>query len=359
MATLTKPYALGSATHAARVLRNDTAAHFGQPVISHANSVSATTRGGAYGVVGAGDLLVTPTTGLGWSCAAGRVVAVGTSATAQGAYTGLNDAALTGTLSARDATFSRITLICYRVRDTDEDATTFEDDGIIMIDGTASASPAVPSIPSSLGSLVVLSQVTVPPGATAPTYLDVRMRAAALGGTIICKSSTRPTGAALWAGVHIYETDTGFEYVYDGAAWRQTSPVVWSKQATINIANTTTSGLDTTINFGPSPITGIGVVTFNSFGGFAGTTGTATHLMYTNDYAAPGGGGWISYPGVGVTIAAGGTWYGAETVTLNIPLTAGVTPSVVVRLLFTTSNYYCKGSLVLQGMASSSGWTNP
>jgi len=42
---------------------------------------------------------------------------------------------------------------------------------------------------------------------------------AALGISIVT-STTRPTGAALVTGMAIYETDTKYSYVYDGAAWQ-------------------------------------------------------------------------------------------------------------------------------------------
>lgn len=220
MATLGKAYLHASATHPQRVGRFPISHAFGQPITTHANAVTPTTRGGAYGVIGEDDFKVTITTGLGWSCAAGRIIATGTSALAQGAYAGLNDAAVTGTLSARDATNPRITLICYRVRDTDEDATTFEDDGIVMIDGTPAASPADPTLTASLGSLVVLSRVTLPSTASgaAPTYSDVRRYAAALGGVQRVTSTTLPTGAALMPGI-AYERDTARYRAYNGSTW--------------------------------------------------------------------------------------------------------------------------------------------
>lgn len=223
MAVLGKAGFHGSATHATRVLRNDVlSVLLGQPVASHANSATATTRGGSYGVAGGGDMLVTITSGLGWSCAAGRVAGPGTFATAQGAYGGVNDAALTGTLNARDASNPRITYIAWRVRDTDEDATGAEDDGIVMIDGTAAASPSPPSVPSSLGTLVILSEVLVPSTANggAPTYTDRRTYLTAIGGIQRCNSTTRPTGVALWEGVSIDEMDTDRRWRYSGAAWQ-------------------------------------------------------------------------------------------------------------------------------------------
>lgn len=221
MATNGVAFAHGSATHPARVFRNMVSAMYGQPTISHANAVSPTTRGGAYGVAGGGDLAVTTTGGVGYSVAAGRVVAAGTFALAQGAYVGYNDAAVTGN-HTRDATNPRINLLAWRVRDTDEDATTFEDDGIVLIEGTPAGSPVVPSLPSSLGTLAVLSEVLVPSSASgaALTYTERRQYATAIGGTMRVTSALRPTGAALWPGLHIYETDTGSRLWWDGAAWR-------------------------------------------------------------------------------------------------------------------------------------------
>jgi hypothetical protein len=133
----------GSATHPPRVGRNLTSAIMGQPVATFTNSATDTTRGGAYGVVGGPNSFKVTTTGaLGFSVAAGRIVLPGTSATAQGAYVGYNDAAYTDSVDARDATNPRIDYIAYRVRDTDEDASTFEDDGIVKITGTPAATPS-------------------------------------------------------------------------------------------------------------------------------------------------------------------------------------------------------------------------
>lgn len=219
MAVNGNPWALGSDTHNARVLRNLPAAVFGLPLAAHANSVSATTRGGGYGVVGSGDFLVTSTGGLGYSVAAGRCVLPGTTATAQGAYTGYNDAAITGSVGARHATLTRVDLICYRVRDTDEDATTFEDDDVVVVAGTAGS--GVPAIPSTLGSLLVLAEVSVPgtsPG-TALTFTDRRTFASALGGIQRVTSSTNPTGAAAYESKTIYESDTDRLYVHNGTSF--------------------------------------------------------------------------------------------------------------------------------------------
>src|SRR5688572_28927150 len=98
MATIGKAWAHGSATHTARTLRALPGAMFGLPVASHANAIAPTTRGGAYGVAGDTDLLVTLTGGLGYSVAVGHVVDAGTFAQGQGVYVGMNDAAITASV---------------------------------------------------------------------------------------------------------------------------------------------------------------------------------------------------------------------------------------------------------------------
>lgn len=351
-----------STTHPAKALRNMTAGIMGQPTISHANAVTATTRGGAHGVVGDGDMLVTWTSGLGYSVAAGRAFVAGTFSLAQGSYSVYNDAAVVGTLAARDATNPRISLICVRVRDTDTDATGAEDVGLIEVAGVAAASPAVPSVPSSLGSLLILSQVTVPPGAAAPTFSDVRPYAAALGGTLRCKSTTKPTGAALYTGLTIYETDTGNESVWTGAAWRQTSPTCWGNQKTFQINNATSFPSDLTIPFDASTVSGVGVITITTYVGFANAGTTANFGAYTNSYSDPTTvSGWATngYAGGLWSLASAGVWYPGPTLTLHVPVTAGGSPHAVFRIISVTTatNMYVRGSAVVQVMPGT--WTNP
>jgi hypothetical protein len=174
------------------VVRHLPAALTGVPVISHANSATATTRGGGYGVAGGGDLLVTTTGGLGYSIAAGHFGLPGTSATGQGMYVGYNDAAVTGTLPARNATNPYIAYICVQIRDTDEDATGSEDATIVVIQGTPAASPSPPAVPSSLGSLLILSEALVPSSANGGpvVFTERRMYLNAIGGIQRVTSAT-------------------------------------------------------------------------------------------------------------------------------------------------------------------------
>lgn len=208
---------LGSTTHTTRVARNHTRAMFGGPTASFTTGILPTTGGGAHGVVGGGDLLVTATGGLNFSIAAGNAVMLGGSALAQGAYAGIyNDAALASAVGAHHATLPRKDIIAVRIRDTDEDASGSEDCGHVVIAGTAAGSPADPAIPANH---LVLARANVPATSGAITVDDLRTFANALGGTLRVRSTTRPTGAALWEGLHIYETDTDRTWVYDGANW--------------------------------------------------------------------------------------------------------------------------------------------
>jgi hypothetical protein len=239
----------GTTTHNARVGRNLTSAIMGQPVATFTNSATDTTRGGAYGVSGGpASMKVTTTGSLGFSVAPGRVVGVGTSATAQGAYEGYNDAAYTDSVDARDATNPRIDYVAWRVRDTDEDATTFEDDGIVKITGTPAATPAPPAVGAGLGSLVILCEVLVPSSASgaALTFTDRRQYAAALGGRKLCTSTTRPSGVGVWEGVEIRELDSHSDLIYDGTTWRyQYKPIAQWNGAGTGAANLTGATLST------------------------------------------------------------------------------------------------------------------
>jgi hypothetical protein len=254
MALGTPAWAAGSATHPARVFRHLPAALAGVPVISHANSATATTRGGGYGVAGGSDLAVTTTGALGYSVAAGHFALPGTSATGQGTYVGYNDAAVTGTLPARNATNPYIAYICVQIRDTDEDATGFEDATIAVIQGTPAASPAAPAVPSSLGSLLILSEVLVPSSANGGpvVFTERRMYLTAIGGVQRVTSALYPTGAALWQGLPIYDTTNNRPLTYNGSGWAGLRPVRYSAVGSA-IAGITTGG---NVLLGTLPITG-------------------------------------------------------------------------------------------------------
>jgi hypothetical protein len=115
-------------------------------------------------------------------------------------------------------------------------------------------------------------------------------------------------------------------------------PQSWTKALSINPGSSPGPGtIDFPLNFGPSPITGIGLVTVTSYIGFSQSpTGQAFVNVFTNAYTAPVGGGWdVGAPAITIS---GATWSSGGSVSLHLPVTVGVTPSAVIRLGFSTSN---------------------
>ena len=204
------------------------------------------------GIIQSGDLAVTQngTPNMTVLVATGQVVVPGTEGTYQGAYICENRGSLSVTIAAADATNPRYDLIVARVRDAAYSGAT-NTFAIEAVTGTPAASPAEPTIPANSW---VLARVTVAALDTTITTADIVDRrttgtgqfgqASALGGKIICTSTTRPT--APFEGMEIYETDTDFEYTYSGSAWVQTSHLgaltswvpVWVQSSTITQLNT-------------------------------------------------------------------------------------------------------------------------
>lgn len=197
-----------------KVIRMAQGGLLGRPTATFAGGVSPTTGGGSHGVVGTDDLKVTGTT-LTLTVATGGVFINGTSSIDQGPYYGYVSVAESVVLNAHDSQ-PRIDLVIAQVLDDLEDSSGSDLFQITKVTGTPSGSPVVPTVPA--GSLV-LAQVAVPATSGAVTVTDKRRYAAALGGLIRCKSTERPSGAALWEGQWIYELDTKRVWLYNGTSW--------------------------------------------------------------------------------------------------------------------------------------------
>ena len=181
------------------------------------------------GIIQSGDLAVTQngTPNMTVNVATGQVVVPGSEGTYQGAYICENRGSLSVSIAAADATNPRYDLIVARVRDAAYSGAT-NTFAIEAVTGTPAASPAEPTIPANSW---VLARITVAALDTAINTADINDRrttgtgqfgqAAALGGTIICTSTTRPT--APFEGMEIYETDTDLELTYSGSAWVMTA----------------------------------------------------------------------------------------------------------------------------------------
>jgi hypothetical protein len=143
----------------------------------------------------------------------------------QGAYSVVNDADVTVSVTAAHATLARIDLVCFKVEDSQYSggANTCS---LVVVAGTPSGSPAVPTAPNNS---LILAQIAV--GAAVSTITnanitDRRSYLAGAGGTITCTSTTRPAAGTIPFGQTIFELDTlkGYITVDGGTNWVQNYP---------------------------------------------------------------------------------------------------------------------------------------
>ena len=282
------PWAIQGQSHSAEIGRNQTAALLCAPVSAFTNSVSATTAGGAHGVMSPNDLNVVQngTPNMSVNVAAGRafIRSGNASSIAAGVYAVMNDATVNVAISASDPTNPRIDLVVIQVRDTNYGEAA-SDARITVVTGTPAASPAVPSL-ASFPNALVLVQVAVAAATTTivnANITDRRTYASAVGGIRTVTSSTNPTGVSLYAGLTIFELDTLRMKQYDGTGW-----VIMSEPA-----QTSTPTVATTVG----SITTLGTVDFK----------------YTRSD------GWLNWQ-VQINITTNGT--GAGVLTCTVPVNA-------------------------------------
>lgn len=175
------------------------------------------------GVVSATSMSVTQngTPNMSVNVSAGHAVIQGDESANQGFYLVWNDAVTNLVISAADATNPRRDLIVARVKDTYYSGATdaFE---LAVVQGTPAGSPADPTTPDNA---IVLARVAVAALASSITnanITDLRPRAAARGGVIVCTSTTRPSVPT--AGDLIYETDTKKLLEYQDSTLEWTLP---------------------------------------------------------------------------------------------------------------------------------------
>lgn len=178
------------------------------------------------GIFKAGDFAVTQTgtPSMAVLVAAGAAIVDGTEASDQGVYFVDSDGNDTLAIAAADATNARFDMIVARVRDAAYSGAT-NAWALEVVQGTPAASPVEPAIPANC---LVLARVSVAAGASSIVNANIvdrrttttgQGRVASLGGVVVCTSTTRPSGAALYEGLTIYETDTDKMWVWDGSTW--------------------------------------------------------------------------------------------------------------------------------------------
>jgi len=257
------------------------------------------------GIVQSGDLVVTAngTPNLTVNVATGQVVIPGTEGTYQGAYICENRGSLSVAIAAADATNPRYDLIVARVRDAAYSGAT-NTFAIEAVTGTPAASPAEPTVPANSWVLARVSVVALDTTISSGDIVDRRTagtgqfgQAAALGGTIICTSTTRPTVPAPFEGMKIYETDTDLELTYTGAAWVNTAHMLgWTSytptwvqsgtltSVTVNYAKYTKVGRRCAGNVQLTAVSGAGAVAGNAITVTAPLTAAASAMVVGSGY---------------------------------------------------------------------------
>lgn len=187
----------------------------------------AVVSGAGYGIVGPSDLAVTQngTPNMSVNVAAGKAFVDGTENANQGAYLCVNDATVNLAIAASDPTNPRKDLVVAKVQDAEWSGAT-NSWSLAVVTGTPAASPSEPAVPANAH---VLAMINVAAGATSITngnITDRRRRASALGGIVVCTSSTRPASPTIHQ--FIFETDTGYLMRWDGSSWTAVTPTGWA-----------------------------------------------------------------------------------------------------------------------------------
>jgi len=169
----TLPWSIQGQSHPATVARNHTAAMLGAPAQAESPSVSLT-AGGAHGVVGAGDLVVSQngTPNMSVNVAAGRAFIRGTQSAGslnQGVYSFFNDGTVNLAVSSADPTNPRRDLVVAQIRDSNYSGAS-NDARLFVVTGTPAASPADPVVPADT---LVLARLSVAAGATSVTNANI------------------------------------------------------------------------------------------------------------------------------------------------------------------------------------------
>ncbi len=245
----------------------------------------AVVSGAGYGIVAPGDMAVTQngTPNMSVNVAAGKAFVDGTENANQGAYLCVNDATVNLAISASSPTNPRKDLVVAKVQDAEWSGAT-NSWSLAVVTGTPAASPAEPAVPANA---IVLALVDVAANATSITNANItdrRRRASALGGTVVCTSTTRPTTPL--EGLEIFETDTKRLLVYTGGAWVQQALNFAPPACRIydtSAASITTGGVEKVLTFNSerfdtdnmhSTVSNTNRITFNTAGLYVMTAQT-------------------------------------------------------------------------------------
>ena len=194
-------------------------------------------HGARAGVVGTSSLAVTEKSGtpnMSVDVAEGFVLVAGTESAYQGLYACEAQGTTNVVISAAHATLPRRDLIVARVRDQEYSGVT-NSFAIEVVTGTAASPARFPTVPANCLVLATVSIAALDTAINNADITDIRSASAsdglttlsnlgfgsAVGGRVICTSTTRPT-SGLVEGLELYETDTDLTYTYNGSSWVNT-----------------------------------------------------------------------------------------------------------------------------------------
>lgn len=233
MAVITPPFVQQGGSHPAATFREMLMVAAGSPAAAFSGGIQNTAGGGGHGVSFLTDFVVTQngTPNMSVNVAAGAAFVRGTEALAQGVYAGFNDATVNLSIAAADPTNPRRDLVVLRVRDAFYSGAS-TDISLAVITGTPAASPADPTVPANS---LVIARVNVAAAVTSiltANIQDLRTYANTLGGIQRCTNAFRPSGASLFEGLYIDESDTDKLWRYDGTTFTLPTNLAGGRMAT-------------------------------------------------------------------------------------------------------------------------------
>jgi len=282
-------------------LQNSGSTNTAQQLRSYVQTLSAgaissgtlTGRGGVNMSIG-NKLLVTQTgsPSMAVIVKSGCAMIPGSEAGSQGCYEVQNDADVTLSITAAHPTLPRIDIVCFKVQDAAFSGVT-NSCSLVVVAGTPAGSPVAPSAPANS---LVLANVAVAAAAASivnANITDKRVQLAAVGGIIVCTSTTRPAAGTIPIGQAIYETDTNLlRTTPDGGTTWSGGPkglIARSRRTTNQTSNSATE--QGVIRFDDIPVVGgrvyaIYTSTLNMTPSVSGLTAEA-RLRITTDGSTP------------------------------------------------------------------------
>jgi len=207
-------------THTAEQFRS----YIGAILTPASGAASLKSLGGVHPGLGAAFVVTqNGTPNMSVNIGSGLVFVTGSEGPKQGTYICENDGTVNKAIAASDPTNPRVDIVVAKVQDAVYSGAT-NAWSLAVVTGVAASSPVAPAAPNNS---VILYNINVPASATTiinANCIDKRPFATALGGTVNCKSTTRPT-ANLYDGLLVYESDTKLVSRYDAtlADWMPVS----------------------------------------------------------------------------------------------------------------------------------------